>query len=113
MKLSHRSKVVALLVILAAIAMPRIGIAASVRLRGNTPDADSLALLGTTTAFAPTASLSMRAVIALRNQAGLKQLLSDLQNPDSPNYHHWLAPGEFTALFGPTPDQVAQVSTWL
>jgi subtilase family serine protease len=87
--------------------------AASVRIAGNQPDADSLAELGATTAFAPAATLSMRAVIAPRNQAELDQLLSDLQNPSSPDYHHWLAPGEFTARFGPTPDQLAQVSAWL
>jgi len=55
----------------------------------------------------------MRAVIAPQNQGKLDHLIADQQNPNSPEYHRWLAPGEFTELFGPTSDQLTQVSNWL
>jgi subtilase family serine protease len=114
MKLGYLAASFALLVGVAATSiMAQAAAAASVRIAGNQPDAESLAELGATTAFAPAATLAMRAVLAPRNQAELDQLISDLQNPSSPDYHHWLAPGEFTARFGPTPDQLAQVSAWL
>jgi subtilase family serine protease len=86
---------------------------ASVRLPGNPPAAEDLAAAGATNALAPTRNLSMRVVMALRNQAELTQLLTDLQDPSSPDYHHWLTPGEFTARFGPTPEDLAQVAAWL
>jgi subtilase family serine protease len=86
---------------------------ANVRLPGNPPAAEDLAAAGATSALAPARNLSMRVVMALRNQPELTQLLADLQDPSSPDYHHWLTPGEFTARFGPTPDDLAQVSAWL
>src|SRR5579871_1304368 len=33
-------------------------------------------------------------------QASLEQLLADLQDPASPNYHRWLTPEEFGSRFG-------------
>jgi subtilase family serine protease len=86
---------------------------ASVRLPGNPPAAEDLVAAGATSALAPARNLSMRVVMALRNQAELTQLLADQQDPSSPEYHHWLTPDEFTARFGPTPDDLAQVSAWL
>jgi subtilase family serine protease len=103
-----------LIVISAAPIIARAGSSASnFRIAGNQPGAETMAGLGTTTPLAPTATLTMRAVLAPRNQNELDQLLADQQNPNSPDYHHWLAPGEFTASFGPTPDQLARVSNWL
>ena len=87
--------------------------AANVRLPGNPPGAEDLAAAGATSALAPASNLSMRVVMALRNQAELTQLLADQQNPSSPDYHRWLTPDEFTARFGPTPEDLAQVSAWL
>ena len=84
-----------------------------VRLADNHPSADTMAVLGSSTALAPATNLSMRAVLGLRNQAQLTQLLSDLQDPTSSEYHHWLTPQEFTSKFGPTPGDLAQVSSWL
>jgi len=59
MNLGYRRNAFTLLIILAAIAiMPRAGGAASVRLRGIEPDAESMALFGMSTAAAPAASLT-------------------------------------------------------
>lgn len=40
--------------------------------------------------------------LQLRNPAGLDQLLAELYDPASPNYHHYLTPAQFTEQFGPT-----------
>jgi subtilase family serine protease len=87
--------------------------AASLRIANNRPGTESIASLGITRSLPPATRLVMRAVIALQNQSALDQLSADQQNPNAPAYHHWLAPGEFTNRFGPTQDQLAQVTNWL
>src|SRR5713101_3429497 len=57
--------------------------------------------------------LKIRVSFALRNRAALSKLLSELQNPASPNYHKWLEPAEFDARFGRTTAEVQAVSQWL
>jgi len=57
--------------------------------------------------------LTVHVAFALRNQAALTELLSDLNNPASPQYHHWLTPAEFEARFGRTQAEVAAVREWL
>jgi subtilase family serine protease len=59
----------------------------------------------------PTRTLSMSVTLALRNRDQLQQLLADLQNPESPEYHHFLTPDEFAARFGPT--NFEAVRNWL
>src|SRR5579863_4700566 len=46
-------------------------------------------------------------------QAQLNRLLDDLQNPASPNYHHWLTPEEFGQRFGAASTDIAQITAWL
>ncbi|MGD1019943.1 MAG: PKD domain-containing protein [Verrucomicrobiia bacterium] len=41
--------------------------------------------------------------LPLRNQDALDSLLRQIYDPASPNYRHYLKPGQFTELFGPTP----------
>src|SRR6266481_4511623 len=49
------------------------------------------------------ASKEMRLAIALplRNQEALSKLLTDLYDPNSPRYRHYLTPEQFTDAFGP------------
>jgi subtilase family serine protease len=37
----------------------------------------------------------------LQNQAGLSDLLRQIYDPGSPNYHHYLTPEHFAEMFGP------------
>lgn len=53
--------------------------------------------------------LSLSLGLPLHNQTDLDQLLADLYNPSSPNYHKFLSVDEFTARFGPTPSEYAAV----
>jgi subtilase family serine protease len=46
--------------------------------------------------------LNLAISLPLRNQAQLTELLSDIYNPASPNYRHFLTPAEFAEKFGPT-----------
>jgi kumamolisin len=46
--------------------------------------------------------MSLNIVLPLRDQAGLERLLSEIYDPGSPSYRHYLTVQEFTAQFGPT-----------
>jgi pseudomonalisin len=46
-------------------------------------------------------------------QAAFEQLLADQQNPASLLYHQWLTPQQVGSLFGPTPNDLAALTTWL
>ena len=48
-------------------------------------------------------------VLPLRDPAGLKTLLSQIYDPKSPAYHHYLTVSEFTAKFGPTQEDYETV----
>ncbi|HKV56966.1 MAG TPA: S53 family peptidase, partial [Ktedonobacteraceae bacterium] len=48
-----------------------------------------------------------------RNATDLNNLLNALYDPQSPQYHQYLTPDQFEALFAPTPDQVQQVVSYL
>jgi kumamolisin len=52
----------------------------------------------------PSQNLRLVLVLPLRNQVELDNLLQNLYNPDSPEYRHFLTVDEFTARFGPTPE---------
>jgi subtilase family serine protease len=80
-------------------------------LKGNHPrEAATLTSVGDAD---PTQPLSMEIRFAARNQAELDQLLADQQNPASPNYHRWLATGEYHRRFGPRQADLDAVAEWL
>ncbi len=51
--------------------------------------------------------------LKLRHTAQLNAFLRAVHNPTSPKYHHFLAPAQFTALYGPTRTQVRAVTRYL
>ncbi|WP_269058122.1 protease pro-enzyme activation domain-containing protein, partial [Xanthomonas translucens] len=51
--------------------------------------------------------------LPLRDQADLDALLADIQDPVSPQYHHWLSRAEFDRRFAPLPAQVERVRSAL
>lgn len=80
-------------------------------LKGNhPPEATTLVPRGDAD---PNRRLSMEIRFAVRNKAQLDQLLAEQQNPASPNFHHWLATGEYDRRFGPGATEVDAVSAWL
>jgi trimeric autotransporter adhesin len=46
-------------------------------------------------------------------QLKLDQTLSELQNPRSASYHHWLTPEAFGAQFGPAQSDITAATNWL
>ena len=51
--------------------------------------------------------------LAPSHAAELASLMRNLYDPGSPEYRHWLRPGEFARRFGPNPDDVRAVVGWL
>lgn len=49
-----------------------------------------------------TNQLSLAISLPLRNEQALGRFLKQIYDPASPNYHHYLTPGQFTAQFGPS-----------
>jgi len=83
----------------------------TVMLKGNhPPDAAKLAAVSDAD---PNQRLSMEISFAVRDPAELDQLLADQQNPSSPNFHKWLATGEYNQRFGPSQANIDAVSEWL
>jgi uncharacterized repeat protein (TIGR01451 family) len=52
--------------------------------------------------MADTNVLHLAIGLPLRNQAVLEALKQQIYDPSSPNYHHFLTPAQFTAMFGPS-----------
>jgi pseudomonalisin len=57
--------------------------------------------------------LSMSITLRLRHGDELESLIAAQQRPGAPEYHRWLSPEEFTARFGPDPQDYAGVAEWL
>jgi subtilase family serine protease len=51
--------------------------------------------------------------LPLTHTAALEQLLQSQTDSTSPNYHHWLTPGQFKQQFGPSPHDVARARALL
>ena len=51
--------------------------------------------------------------LPLHNQQQLDSTLQELYDPASPQYHHWLTPGQFTASFGPTEQEYQSVLAYV
>ena len=66
---------------------------------------------------APPATAAPRMLLLLsrspEQQQALSEYLSDLQNPASPRYHHWLTPSQFGDTFGVNADDLQSVTNWL
>jgi len=55
-------------------------------------------------------NLTIAIGLPLRNTTALTNLLKDIYDPASPNYHHFLTPDEFTVQFGPTEQDYQKVA---
>jgi uncharacterized repeat protein (TIGR01451 family) len=71
-------------------------------LHGHVPAAVARLRLQPLRHFDGTNHLKLAIGLPLRDQAGLSNLLQQIYDPASPNYHHYLTPAQFTERFGPT-----------
>ncbi|MDE1160708.1 MAG: protease pro-enzyme activation domain-containing protein [Acidobacteriaceae bacterium] len=69
--------------------------------------------LGSANASMPARHVMMTLQRSDDRQAALDQYLSDVQNPDSAQYHQWLTPIEYGARFGASADDVQAITAWL
>src|SRR5271167_2500489 len=76
------------------------GAGPSVRLAGPTPTLPA----GSSVVGPSDASATVTVDVALspRDPAALDAFVQAVSTPGSPEYHHYLAPGQFAARFGPT-----------
>ena len=61
----------------------------------------------------PQLPLSMSINLSLRNASELKQYVQGIYTPGSYLYHRYLRPSQFAALYGPTAQEVQQVTDYL
>src|ERR1700736_2571702 len=61
----------------------------------------------------PQSPLAMSINLSLRNASELKQYVQQIYTPGSYLYHRYLRPAEFAALYGPTAQEVQQVTDYL
>src|SRR5699024_7030001 len=59
------------------------------------------------------APIELTVSLKLRHTDKLERFLHAVQDPDSPVYHQFLTPEEFTVEYGPTEDRVATVVRFL
>lgn len=46
-------------------------------------------------------------------ETALRQLITQMHTPGSPNYHQWLTPDQFGAQFGSSDQDIATIESWL
>jgi hypothetical protein len=74
------------------------------------------ALAGTSTYLAPkplTDVITMIVSFEPADASAIGQAVSDLYDPASPNFHHWLSPQEFGERFGRSQSEIDQAAGWL
>jgi hypothetical protein len=84
---------------------------AKVRLAGSAPALPP----GATVVGSTPGSAQVDAEVSVqpRDPAALQAFLDAVSTPGSPEYHHYLAKGQFGSVFGPTPATLAAVRAWL
>src|ERR1017187_1592962 len=78
-------------------------------LKGHVPTEVSRLKLQPTDRLPAANHLRVTIVLPLRSNEVLGQLLQEVQNPASTNFHHYLTPEEFTERFGPVEADYAAV----
>lgn len=58
-------------------------------------------------------AVAIRVYLSGRDPAGLRALAQEVSTPGDPQYRHVLTPAQYTAAFGPTPQQTTAVRSWL
>jgi subtilase family serine protease len=125
--LSLRLQVVALALAVSALgSIPSLGQSVAPRISGPIDESSLTVLRGNLPANArpefdqgeapPAAQLaSMRLVLSPspEQQAAMDALMAQQLQKSSPNYHHWLTPGQFGKLYGPADSDVAAIVAWL
>ena len=85
-----------------------------VALHGNTrPEANAANDRGRADDSFPIEHIQLQLRLPVEKEQELDQLIQDLENPASPNYHKWLTPGQFRQEFSLAPEDIDAATTWL
>ncbi len=85
-----------------------------VTLAGNTrPEATMANDRGPVAADFPMEHMLLQLRRAPEQQDALEKYLEEVEDPGSPNYHHWLTADEFGARYGLAAQDLAAISNWL
>jgi len=103
----NRSRFIGAVFVSIVVGACNCGQAALKRLSGHVPSA--VARVRPTGRLVGATQLRLSVGLPLRNAAGLNSLLSDMYDPKSPNYRHFLSSAEFAARFGPTEEAYGAV----
>jgi uncharacterized repeat protein (TIGR01451 family) len=104
---------IGLVAVLALALFPRIATAQSTKtLHGHVPAAIGQLKLKSTGKLAEDASVDLAIGLPLRNTNALGDLLGQMYDPSSPNFHHYLSPEQFTAQFGPSADDYEMIKNF-
>ena len=57
--------------------------------------------------------MTLNVVLPLGNPSGLDEFLSELYDPNSPSFHQYLTPAQFTARFGPSEADYAAAASYV
>src|SRR5208283_492405 len=87
---------------------------ALITLAGNTrPEATEANDRGAVTPDFPMEHMLLQLRRAPEQEHALEKYLDDLEDPKSPNYHHWLTPQEFGERYGLAAEDLAKITSWL
>jgi Pro-kumamolisin, activation domain/Divergent InlB B-repeat domain len=85
-----------------------------VRLFGNVrPEANTANDRGRVPDSLPMEHMFLQLQRPAAQEQALKQLIDQLHDRRSPNFHRWLTPSQFGAQFGPAPADIERITTWL
>lgn len=99
-----------LFVLLCLLALPSFSIAAPKQLSpGHVPEIVKQKKAASLGRVPATNELRLALSLPLRDAAGLTNLLREIYNPASPQFHHYLTPAEFASRFGAAPADYATV----
>src|SRR5450631_2321784 len=97
--------------VLSAGAATPAGVGPWVRVAGPVPTLPSgAAVVGPSDT---SATISVDVGLKPRDTAALDSFVSAVSRPGSPQYHHYLAPGQFATTFGPDPATIDATRSWL
>ncbi len=104
MKTNNSILNIALVCLWALAIFPAAAAAQERTLHGHVPAAISVYHLQPIGQLADDTNVDFAIGLPLRNTDVMSNLLEQVYDPSSPNYHHYLSPDEFTAQFGPSED---------
>lgn len=100
----------AFLAVLSLLVLPRLAAAQQMKtLPDHLPAAIARFNLRPIGQLSPGTNLTLAISLPPQNEQALDALLSQMYDPGSTNYHHFLKPGEFSARFGPSADDYQKV----